>query len=66
MLSTLLPLDSKVGIVTGGNESKSIEITPTKTIQKNEIVTDSLSFTPNEIKILKELAAAISELIKSR
>jgi hypothetical protein len=54
---------SHKGIVTGGNESKSIEITPTETTQKTELVTDSLSFTSGEIRILKELAAAISELI---
>ena len=47
---------SHKGIVTGGNESKSIEITPTETVKTSEIVTDSLSFTDTEIRILKELA----------
>ena len=57
------PLTIHKGIVTGGSESKSIEISPTETPQKTEIVTDSLSFTPGEIRILKDLVAAIS-LIK--
>ena len=37
-----------------------------KTPQSNEIVTDSLSFTPSEVKILKELVQAIQELTKKK
>ena len=54
---------SHKGIVTGGNESKSIGIAPTETTQKSQLDTDSLSFTAGEIRILKDLVAAIS-LIK--
>ena len=53
---------SHKGIVTGENESKSIEIAPTETARTNTD-TGSLSFTPGEIRILKDLVAAIS-LIK--
>ena len=46
---------SRKGIVTGGNESKSIEITPTETTEKSHLDTDSLSFTPRRNKDFKRI-----------
>jgi hypothetical protein len=49
----------KVGIVTGGNESKYIEITPTETIQVHTTNED-------EINSLKVRVTSIEKLLKKR
>ena len=61
------PLTIHKGIVTGGNESKAIEISPTKTVQNGHIGIDidvdkpslSLSLNAEEINILKAFCAMV-------